>query len=35
LTHPIEDHEIVASAMHFCEVPDHVGIIAHLFIVLT
>ena len=34
LAHSIEDHEIVAGAMHFCEVPDHVGIIAHLFIVL-
>ena len=35
LAYPIEDHEIVTGAMHFCEVPDHVGIIAHLFIVLT
>ena len=35
LAHPVQDHEIVAGAMHFCEVPDHVGIIAHLFAVLT
>jgi len=35
LANPIQDHEIVAGAMHFCEVPDHVGIIAHLFAVLT
>jgi hypothetical protein len=34
LAHPIQDHKIITGAVHFCEVPNHVGIIAHLFVVL-
>ena len=34
LSHPIQDHKVVTGAVHFCEVPDHEGIIAHLFVVL-
>jgi hypothetical protein len=30
LTHPVEHDKIIAQAVHFCEVPDHAGIIPYL-----
>jgi len=30
LTHPIEHDKVIAQAVHFCEVPDHMNIIPHL-----
>jgi hypothetical protein len=30
LTHPVEHDKIIAQAVHFCEVPNHAGIIPHL-----